>query len=244
MKFIKVPNIPEQAVKKVIVSGIHNNIINYFTNNGVEVIKSEKLINVDEPIQYHTDMQVIHLGDNEFLVEKNCKSIQQSLINMGAKVIVSDKTLQKDYPNDIAFNSLIIDKYVVGKIKQLDENIINLQQKGYILIDTKQGYSKCSTAIVNNKAIITSDKSINKSLQNKIDILLISRGDIKLNGYDYGFIGGSCGLVDKYILLFFGNIKKHKNYEEIKSFVRNYGIYIECTGKDKLEDIGGIVQVI
>lgn len=243
MEFINIPNIPKQAVKTVIVSGIHRNIVDYFSSVGIKVIKSEKL-HVDTPIQYHTDMQVIHLGDNSFLVEKSCESIKKSLIDVGAKVILSNKSLSTNYPNDIALNALIINKYVVGNIQYLDKNIINLQRKDYKLINVKQGYSRCSTAIINNNAIITADKSIQKALKDKIDILFINNGDIILKGYNYGFIGGSCGLIDKDIILFFGNIKKHKDYEKIQSFIRNYGIYIECTGKNKLEDIGGIVQVM
>lgn len=244
MEFIETPNIPKQAVKTVIVSGIHNKIIDYLNNNNISVIKSEKLSRIDKPVQYHTDMQAIHLGNDKFLVEKNCISLQKELTNIGAKIILSDKSLAYNYPNDIALNALIINKYVIGNIKYLDFNITNLSKNGYTLINTKQGYSRCSTAIINNNAVITADKSILKSLKNSLDILLIENGDIKLNGYNYGFIGGSCGLIDKDILLFFGNIKEHRNYNKIKSFARNNGIYIEQTGNYMLEDIGGMIQVI
>ena len=67
--------------------------------------------------------------------------------------------------------------------------------------------------------------------------------DIQLDGYDYGFIGGCCGFIDKNTLVFSGNVKLHKNYEDIKAFAGNYKVDVVSLSNEMLYDIGGILPV-
>ena len=47
-------------------------------------------------------------------------------------------------------------------------------------------------------------------------MLLISSGDIKLEGYDYGFIGGASGKISDNTVVFFGNAEMHPYYSSIR----------------------------
>lgn len=66
---------------------------------------------------------------------------------------------------------------------------------------------------------MTSDIKIGKILkENNIDVLLLPPGDIILPGLDYGFIGGTCGLLDNNTLAFYGNLNTYKYGDEVLFF--------------------------
>ena len=80
-----------------------------------------------------------------------------------------------------------------------------------------QGYAKCSTAVC-DRGIITADETIYSACcENGINALKITQGNVKLSGYEYGFIGGASGIIDGK-LTFFGDIRKHPDYLKIKEF--------------------------
>ena len=118
------------------------------------------------------------------------------------------------------------------------------KNNGIKTVNVNQGYARCSTLIVAQNAAITADKSIEKALKsNGAEALLISEGNIRLEGFDYGFIGGaSC--TDEKTVYFFGNVKKHPDYEKIKAFCDRYNSNIEILCEDEpLTDIGGAVLI-
>ena len=57
-----------------------------------------------------------------------------------------------------------------------------------------------------------------------INSLLIEKGSVHINKYDYGFIGGCCGLIDKNLLLFNGDLSLHSDFDKIKKFLYDNGI--------------------
>ena len=112
-------------------------------------------------------------------------------------------------------------------------------------VNINQGYARCSTLVLNEKALITSDLSIEKALKKDgVEVLLISSGNIILDGYDYGFIGGASGKIDENTVVFLGNVTNHPDYRRIENFCENHNISIKIICKDMpLTDIGGIVKI-
>ena len=67
---------------------------------------------------------------------------------------------------------------------------------------------------------------------------------MKIDKYDYGFIGGCCGLIDKDLLLFNGDLSMHSDFDKIKNFLYYNGVsYIDIKGK-ALTDIGSIIPIM
>ena len=110
------------------------------------------------------------------------------------------------------------------------------------LVHVKQGYTRCSSLVIGDNAVITADKSIAKALKaDGAEVLSIQPGHIRLEGFEYGFIGGA-GFFDNGTTYFFGNIKKHPDYERIKVFCAEYNSKIEILNREEqLTDIGGVV---
>ena len=126
------------------------------------------------------------------------------------------------------------------KLNYTDPNLISLVNHKKLL-NINQGYAKCSTAIVSENAVMTSDMKIGKILkENNIDVLLLPPGDIILPSLDYGFIGGTCGLLDNNTLAFYGDLDMYKYGNEVLSFLRKHNVEPIFLSKSKLIDRGSI----
>ena len=112
------------------------------------------------------------------------------------------------------------------------------------IIDTNQGYTKCSIAVVSDNAIITDDVDIYKKCKKKIDVCFVEKNSVRLNGYNYGFIGGCCGKISKDKLAFFGDVNYHKNSKEIKEFCYKYDVECISLSNLPLYDYGSLIPII
>ena len=131
----------------------------------------------------------------------------------------------------------------IHSVNYTDTNLLSLL-KNKKLINVKQGYTKCSTCIVNNHAIITSDISIAKALSlEKIDVLLIPPGDILLPGLNYGFIGGATGLIEDNVLAFYGHLDYYLYGKEVLKFLNKHKVEPVFLRNGKLIDRGSIFRI-
>lgn len=208
---------------------------------GLNLIKVPKHPKLYDAIDGHPDIQINIIDKNTLILAKNSSEELFDSIPKGIKVIKSSCQLESEYPKNIALNAVNLKDYFIHNLKFTDSNLLE-QIKEKKLINIKQGYSKCSIAIVSEKALITSDKGIYKALTPYgFDILLIPSGDISLPGLDYGFIGGTCGLISKDQMAFFGNLEKHPYGDDIKNFLSKYNVKPIYLSNDKLIDRGSIL---
>jgi len=138
-------------------------------------------------------------------------------------------------------NAARVGKWLICNKAFTDESIISSTSSKYI-IDTSQGYAKCSTLVVDENSIVTADIDIaTKSKACGIDVLKIEQGSIKLDGYNYGFIGGCGAKIDENTMYFTGDIKSHLQGNIISEFINNKGIKIISGSSKELIDIGSII---
>jgi hypothetical protein len=97
--------------------------------------------------------------------------------------------------------------------------------------------------VVGDNAIITADPSIAKAVKEKgIDVLSVSPLGVRLDGYDYGFIGGASG-TDEENVYFCGNIDLHPDSERIKAFCRKHGKNAVSLSDEPLYDYGTLIFI-
>ena len=243
-RFLINPNIPINKVSTMFADIDDNALKSAFDKLSIKVVSVTKNPLLDQPVSKHADILCNYVGKSTFLVDKNqvelCKFIKN---NNGKSVIIEN--IQSPYPNDCLLNFADIGDYIICNKSILTEDIVKILPEKPI-IDVKQGYSKCSVCICGHNTIVTDDKSVyNAVLQyDSINSLLIKKGSIRINKYDYGFIGGCCGLVDKNLLLFNGDLSLHSDFDKIKNFLYDNGInYIDIKGKP-LTDIGSIIPIM
>ncbi len=193
--------------------------------------------------QKHADMQILPINSDIFILNE-CTVLAQKIPN--DRLIYCDKKAGNKYPEDILLNFLYLNNTLYGKLSAIDKNLLDYCKENKIrTVNINQGYARCSTLVLNKKAVITSDLSIEKALKKDgVEVLLISSGSIVLDGYDYGFIGGASGKIEENTIAFFGNVTSHPDYKKIENFCDNHNLSINviCPYMP-LTDIGGIVKI-
>lgn len=210
---------------------------------GHTVISSDTVDIFPIPEQKHADMQILPIKNDIFILNE-CTALAEKIPN--ERLFFCNKKAGKKYPENILLNFLFLNNTLYGKLSAIDKNLLDFCEENNIkTVNINQGYARCSTLVLNEKAVITSDLSIEKALKNDgVEVLLISSGNIILDGYNYGFIGGASGKIDDNTVLFLGNVTNHPDYRRIENFCENHNISIKIICKDMpLTDIGGIVKI-
>ena len=200
---------------------------------------------VDKKLNYHTDLFLLNTGNNLIIIDESQKENIVNFLTIGYTVRIISQRVSSPYPSDSILNCVFLNDKLICNKAVVCEEVLNIAENlNYKIIDVKQGYSKCSICVLNDNAIITDDESIYKSTQlNQIDSLLISKGSVQLKGFDYGFIGGCTGLIDKNKLLFNGDINYHKDCNKILDFLSKHSIKPEIIENKPLTDIGSIIPL-
>lgn len=207
-----------------------------------EIILMPPYKRLQAPVSSHPDMLTFVLRD-KYLCTKEyynlAKDAFEKINSLGYSPILTDEVPSEKYPSDILFNALTLgDKLLCFESKVSKELIRFAKDNGLQIINTKQGYTKCSVCKISENAIITADKGISEIARaNGIDVLLINEGNVKLDGYEYGFIGGASGLFDNTVY-FCGDIMKHPNGKEIADFCKKHKKEYICLSNEELFDVG------
>ena len=219
-------------------------IIKTLEAHNLKIVKTIPCNDIQEPVCGHPDM-VMHPIDRETLViapnvyDYYCEKFKNTRI----KTIKGGKTLNRNYPEDIAYNVARIGNYAIHNFKYTDTVLkSHLDALGIKLISVNQGYTKCSLACISDDKAITSDVAIQKALADVgIECLLYNPTNIVLNGFNYGFIGGSVGNISDSTFLLSGYIEDNQERERLYSFVEKTNLNIEVASTNPLTDYGTII---
>ena len=182
---------------------------------GHNVIYSDTVKAFPQPEQAHADMQILTINNTVFVLQE-CEKLKT--LPYKENLIICKNKAGKKYPENILLNFLFFNNKLYGKVSAIDPTLYKYCVKNDIeIVNINQGYARCSTLILNNRTAVTADISIKNALEKDgAEVLLISSGDIKLEGYDYGFIGGASGKISDNTVVFFGNAEMHPCYSSIK----------------------------
>ncbi|WP_024620209.1 DUF6873 family GME fold protein [Metaclostridioides mangenotii] len=248
MKFTKKPFVVEGTLALALVDKrLPKSMEEDLSRRNIELIKTIGCDGVNESINCHPDICICNLGNGDIVVEPSMYNRYESLLKKYKfNVIKGETRLKGKYPHDIAYNVAIVGDYAIHNFKHTDKKIIEfIDNKGLKKINVEQGYTKCSICIVDDKSVITSDKGIyNKVNETEIDCLLIEPGYIELFDMNYGFIGGCSGLISNDKLAFFGDVRKHPSFDDIKLFLDGKNKKIVVLGKEDLLDLGSLVPIM
>ena len=148
-----------------------------------------------------------------------------------------DISLQPKYPGDVCFNALVMGNTVYGRTDVICDSILKCVPNHVFV---KQGYAACSTLLIGENAAVTADRTIAKALiQNGVDVCLIEQGNIVLDGYNCGFIGGASIKLSGDCVAFFGDIKYHPSHEKIREFANAHNVRLIALSDEPLIDFGG-----
>ena len=221
---------------------INKTIEEYFIRRNLKYIKTINNKNLYDEISGHPDIVACNIGETTVLEKKTYDCLSDKLKEYN--IVRGSATLKGKYPFDIAYNVVATDKYLIGNLNFVDEVVIRLaKRKNLKFINVKQGYTRCSTLVVNNDIFITSDTNIyNELMRNNIRVYYIKADDITLSKRYTGFLGGA-GFCYKHKLHFFGNIEKNNFFEELKTILDINCIEYKTLFDGKLTDYGSAIEI-
>lgn len=243
MKFIEKPNLPQSRVTVAAISYEAGEATKKLTDLGIKVIQIPINPALPLPVNSHADLQLLHLGKNNIFVQHEhlfAGELQKKL-----NIVKIKKEPGNKYPDDVRLNCAFIGNNLICNAKTIAHEILDFAENNeFNIINVNQGYSRCSICIINENAIITDDESIFTAAGNYLnDALLVSKGSIGLNGYNYGFIGGCCGKINKDKIAFNGRIESHSDCNQIIDFLNKHNIECIELSNERLTDIGGILPL-
>lgn len=215
---------------------------------GYELIEIKQSKQVYEEISAHVDIFTCKIGEKLIIEPSQYNFIKSQL--QQENIEQGNEFVESKYPLDIKYNVCTIGKKALHNFEYADSKIKEeLLEHGYEMINTSQGYTNCSIAVIDDNSAIVTDKGVYKILQkHNIDVLYLQyEPDIKLlnnEGYSTrkGFIGGAISRIDNKVFVS-GDLNKIDQKEQIRQFIekRNLEI-IEFKGLDVI-DYGGIVSL-
>ena len=220
-------------------------LLSSLSDHGVLTISLPPSPCLQTGVASHTDM-LIFIGFGKLFCHtsyyNNNRDIIDRITNIGNLTLsLSNEDWASNYPHDVLFNACLVDNMFICNEKTVSKHILNYaREAGAKIINVNQGYTKCSTCIVSERAIITSDKNIEKVCRGLgMDVLLISEGHISLPPYNFGFIGGASGLCCDNVY-FCGSLSTHPDGNTIDEFCTKHGKKAISLSDDVLQDVGSI----
>lgn len=211
---------------------------NFLKSKGYSFLETIPNHNLDPRIDDHPDLSLFKLDEKTLVVDREVFPYYEEKLK-GFKLIKGE-SVSKKYPKDVLYNIVRFKNFYIHNDftekniqKYFAEN--NIRQ-----LKVRQGYTRCSIISLAN-ILLTSDYGIYKSLKYKIDIRLVESDEVELDGFDQGFLGGTCGLAS-HKLIFTGDIRKHKAYPVIKEICQSQNIEI-IFPDFKLIDLGSIIEI-
>ncbi len=151
--------------------------------------------------------------------------------------------LAPQYPSDARCNALCLEGYFVHRLDISDKKLLSLAvSRGLKPVNVRQGYTKCSSVVVDGNSIITADPGVASAVGALpgTEVLRIRPGYVELKGFNTGFIGGASGRIGNDIW-FNGDITAHPDWRAISQFILCRGLGIRRFDY-QLEDIGSLIE--
>ena len=229
-------------MNKAILSTKHPQFASGLRELSFDIIPTEKIPCKMPYERNHADLQCLMLNDTAFVLN-HCQRLIKALSD-SYNVIECGDDFGEKYPDNVCLNAVFLDNILLCREPSLDMKVKEYcAENGYDIIHVNQGYAKCSCAVLTDNTVITADTGISRVLhERKIDVLTIGQGSIRLDGAEYGFIGGASGYNRENRTLYFcGDINYLPDHEYIKEFCNLHNTKIVCLTDEPPIDIGGII---
>ena len=227
-------------MKRVIIDkNISVYSIELLKSSGFDIIKTFALPEIDNSTSTHPDMQFLKIADKKALVAESAYAYYVDMLPDFE--IISVSGINGKYPYDCLLNSVLFKKLYISTSKQ--HAVIS----EYIDADpiiVNQGYTKCSTCVLNENSILTGDDGIyKKCTEFGLKAHKLPDKEILLSGYNNGFWGGCTGLLNDSQMFFNGNIELLSCFDKLQYILYKEKIEPIYHKHTPLTDNGSIISI-
>lgn len=240
IEIITTPHLPTGKVCHLLCGCISNELQDALLQHVSSLLILDRESAIEPALQTHADIAACPLPDKKIIISKSQLNLKEKLISLGFYVIMQE-SIESPYPNDCLLNFINTSYYSIcnSKIHYGVKCHSNVK-----ILTANQGYVKCSVVPVAPNAILTDDPGIARAAKkNDIQVCFVSKGDVGLPGYPYGFIGGCCGKLSARALAFCGNAESHRDYKQIYEFLKRFDIEPVNLLDTQLIDVGSLIPL-
>lgn len=186
----------------------------------------------------HPDMLIFPAkGERELILYEGYYQSNRELFDpLPFSIDTIPDPISSTYPHDVGLNYLAVGDRLIGRTDLVHPRLA----AGHTPVRVRQGYARCSVCMVGKSAAITADPSMRQILTSiGMKVLTIRPGHIRLEGYDYGFIGGASFSIGSQIC-FFGDLSHHPDGAAMEAFIQKQGCTaVSLFSRQELSDYGG-----
>ena len=174
-------------------------------------------------ISAHPDIFFCQVNNNLVIASNLPLEYQIKLKELKVQFVEGRIPVGMEYPISAKYNAVVTDNYFIGNTNLIDQRILEFVSEKEI-IHVNQGYTRCNLLPLANNRFITSDIGIEKSLIEKgLKVLYVNPKEIKLPGFNHGFIGGAMGRFNEKIFVI-GNLNYISEGKRIVDFMKGHEI--------------------
>jgi hypothetical protein len=234
--------LPDSRVTRVLINYKAFKAIKSLKEMKIETVKVRDYPLFSGSVASHADMSFFHYGNDELFCLNGIAAGEWA---ENFNLIHAGEPANDSYPDNVVLNCVRLPRCLICNSITVSEKILEKAYRDSLgIIDTKQGYTKCSVCVLNSESIITDDVSIYNSASKVLsDVTFVTKGSIILENMNYGFIGGCTGLIDKQTVAFNGRIDSHPDHNKIYDALARNGLTALELTDGKLEDIGSIIPI-
>lgn len=247
MPFVELPNLP-QCAEMILLGEKYADILKEpLKKLGLTPVFVPDNPFVDARLCGHADLSVFHAGYNRLILAPFLRKsgFADRLEALGIVCSFAEIEQGAKYPMDAQLNACMVGKNLICRQNITAKDITDyITGRGTNIIFCKQGYVKCSVCVVDEASIITSDCGIGELCRKRgMDVLLITPGFIRLDGFPYGFIGGSTFKLADNRMAFTGVLSRHPDKQRIIDFLEKRGIEPVFLTDKEIFDIGSAIPL-
>ena len=218
--------IPEQAKEKLLGLG---NVI-FLETEGITY----------KAISGHPDIFFCNTKEGLIVAPNLPAKFREELNHYPISFIEGKKPVGKDYPRTAFYNAVVTENYLIHNLKYTDNAILEAAEN-LKRINVNQAYTRCSLLPLPGDKFITSDRGIEKTLNNEgLEVLYVSPKDIILPGFEHGFFGGACGIYENKLLIL-GSLKYFRDGVKLRKFLDKAKMEVVELYDGPLYDGGSII---
>lgn len=193
-------------------------------------------------IAAHPDIYFFQYSDNQLVFAPDTPKEWIAFLHQKGIKMMRGKTSCYQSSKYASYNACGTADLLIHNLKYTDERIMKLYE-GKTMVDVPQSFTRCNLLAINERAFMTSDKGIYRTLaERQYDVLYIDPHQIQLPGHDYGFFPGCCGIADQQLFVC-GSTGLLKEKHDFDAFLSRHHYELIELYEGPLTDLGGIFFV-
>lgn len=244
---IKLPHLPQGKVQHVVIGKKYEKTLkNAAFRYNFEPIVLDDNPYVDKRLEGHADIMAAHLCNDRLIM---CDFLKHSaeidkLKALGFAIDFVPNSTRPEYPHDAMLNFCAVGDTLLYNSNIVSEDIVQKITSIRRFAKCKQGYTKCSTCVVDEFSIITEDSGVATAAKKAgLDVLLIEPAGVKLDGFQNGFIGGASFKLAHNVMAFTGYIINSNVRLQIERFLNERNIEPVYLNDCPAFDIGSVIPI-